>query len=170
MTLLEAINHINIIAGQQPNINTIVTSGNVYDLNTENYTVKYSAFCATQQPHTQTGNFITYNFTLFYVDRLTDDKRNKNEVQSNAISVLQAIVNKLQDLDMVHVGNNRGVSNINISDSIQYTTFTERFTAECAGAYCNVGITSTADICYDDIKQLLGEFSYDFSDAFLVRK
>lgn len=159
MTLKETINTVNAVAAKQPNINTIVVSGNVFDLNQDNVTVKYSAFCLQQTNHTQTGDFIDYHFNMFYVDRLTTDRKNKIEVQSNAITNLQNIIRGLQQLDVIDT----------YDEEITYTTFTERFGAECAGAYCNLTISSTIDICYDELFEFLGEFSSDFSDAFLIR-
>lgn len=159
MKLLEVFNTINAMAAEQPNINTIVTSGNVFDLNTDNTQVRYGAFCCQQEPHTQNGDFIDFNFTLFVVDRLTEDKKNKVEVQSTAIFTLQNIIRGLQNLDVIDT------SDANIT----YTTFTERFAAECAGAYCNISISSTVDVCYDEIIGILGDFSADFSNDFLVR-
>lgn len=159
MKLLEVHNTINAMAAEQPNINTIVTTGNVFDLNTDNATVRYSAFCCQQEQHIQNGDFIDYHFTLFVIDRLTEDKKNKLEVQSTAIFTLQNIIRGLQQYDVLDT------SDANIT----YTTFTERFAAECAGAYCNITISSAVDICYDEILGILGDFSDDFSNDFLVR-
>lgn len=160
MTLFETNNIINAIAGKQPNVNTIVASGNIYDLNKDNVTLKYGAFCAQQRQHSQNGPFITYNYSLFYADRLTDDYKNKIIVQSEAITTLNNIINGLSQLDL-----------IDVNTSINYNTFSERFAAICGGAWVDVGITSTVDWCYDEfVTGLLGEFSYDFSFDFLVRK
>lgn len=139
MTLLETIELINNIAKEQPNINTIVETGNVFDLNADNYTAKYSAFCCEQREHVQNGDFITYNFRLYVVDRLTDDKNNKIEVQSTAINILSNIVRGLYDMELIDTEQN-----------ISYSVFTERFEAECAGAYCNVSVISAIDVCYDN--------------------
>lgn len=161
MTLLETINAINAVAGSQPNINTIVRSGNVFDLNTDNCTVRYSAFCLQQEPHVQEGNFIDYRFTLFYVDRLMGDRRNKLEIHSTGIRVLQNIIRGLQELDAVDTSD----------EQITYTTFTERFASECAGVYCSVRVSSTVEVCYDELVEgLMGEFSDAFSPDFLIRK
>jgi hypothetical protein len=132
MTLYETIKIIEDIAKKQPNINNIVETGDIYDLNKDEYEQKYSAFCITQRTHIPQENFITYNFTLYYVDRLTFDKENKLFVQSTACEILTNIVKTLnQTIDFLQV---------DISD---ITTFTEKFTAECAGAFINVGITVT---------------------------
>ena len=51
MTLLETINLLNWIAKNQPNVNGIVETGDVFDLNKDEYNQKYAAFCATQGTH-----------------------------------------------------------------------------------------------------------------------
>lgn len=162
MTLFETFKIINQVAVTEPNIHTIVNTGNVFDLNNDNAQVKYSAFCVQQQEHQQIGDYVTYRFNLFYVDRLTDDKRNKLEVQSTAISTLQNIIRGLIDIELIDVG-----------EEVTYQTFTERFSAECAGAYCSLSVTSATPICYEEylynIEDLFGEFSYDYSDDFFVR-
>lgn len=163
MTLFETFCLINRVAAAQPNINTIVNTGDVFSLNTNNTTVKYASFCAQQGEHRREDNgFITYNFNLFYVDRLTDDSRNKLEIQSVAISTLQNIINGLVDIELIDVGT-----------EVTFQTFTERFAAEAAGAYCNLSITTVTPICYQEyvyrIGTLLGDFNYDFSNDFFVK-
>ena len=162
MTLFEIFKIINKVAVSEPNVNTVVNTGNIFDLNTENWQVKYGAFCAQQEKHVQNGDFITYNFTLFYVDRLTDDKSNKLDVQSNAITTLMNVINGLKMIDL-----------IDIDINVDYTTFTERFTASCAGAFCSLSVTSTSDICYDEfinrINFRIGDFNYDYSYAYFIK-
>lgn len=163
MTLFEIFYLINKVAAAQPNINTIVNTGDVFSLNTENYQIKYAAFCLQQGEHRKEQNgFITYNFNLFYVDRLTDDSRNKLEVQSNAIQSLQNIINALIDIELIDVGT-----------EVTFQTFTERFTGLCAGAYCNLSITTDSPYCYDEfinrIGFYIGDFNYDFSEDFFIK-
>lgn len=137
-TLKEIKVLIESIAEKQPNINTIVKSGDIYELN-ESGNIKYGAFCATQQPHTEQGGFRNYNFYLFVVDRLVSTSTNKIAVQSNAIEVLSNIVNTLKNNDELEIEN-----------TITYTTFTQRFASECAGAYCYVSISVPLNNCFTD--------------------
>ena len=151
MTLLETTRLIEYIASKQPNINTVVETENIYDLNNDNFQVKYSAFCLQQQRHTSQNGFTTFNYNAYYVDRLTNDRKNKLDVQSSGIILLQNIINILNDRIWI--------SNVTASE---FVTFTEKFTAECAGAYCNISITvPNASLCaqYDLIE-------YDFNDDF----
>lgn len=148
MTLVEVTNLLEYIAKNQPNINTVVGSGDIFDLNKENYQVRYSAFCATQRTHTFDENFVTFNFTLYYVDRLTTDLRNKIEVQSTAVDTLTNIYKTIK--------NNVSFLEINAGEIV---TFTEKFTAECAGAYMNVGIITSYESLCAIVKQEFGEFA-----------
>ena len=138
MTLKECKVLIESIAEQQPNINTIIKSGDIYELNTKP-DVRYCAFCCTQQPHTESGGFRNYNFYLFVVDNLLHSNVNKIAVQSNAIEVLSNIINTLKNNDELEIEN-----------TITYTTFTQRFASECAGAYCYVSISVPLNNCFTD--------------------
>lgn len=152
MTLLEVTNLIEYIGSKQPNINTVVETENIYDLNADNYQVKYSAFCLQQQRHTSTiEGFTTFNFYAYYIDRLTLDKSNKIEVQSTGITILQNIINILKERIWI--------TDVNASEFI---TFTEKFTAECAGVYCYISVTvpNTSLCAQYDINE------YDFNDDF----
>lgn len=137
MTLQEIKTYIEGIAAKQPNIHTIVKTGDIYDLNTLG-DVKYGAFCCTQQPHQEENGWRTYRFYLFVVDRLLADKSNKIEVQSNAIEVLSNVVNTIKNND-----------ELELTDVITYTTFTQRFASECAGAYCMVSIDMPISECME---------------------
>lgn len=161
MTLFETIRIINDIAASEPNINTLVLSGNVFDLNTDNITVKYSTFCCEQMTHYHSEeyqDFIQYGFRFYFIDRLTEDSKNKIEVQSKGIQTLESIIHKLRDLDI-----------LGISQDYTYTPFTNRFEAWCAGVYAEVQILVPSDYCYDDIKDLLGDFNIDFNLDFWVK-
>ena len=72
----------------------------------------------------------TYNLTLFCFDRLTNDRENIADCQSQAIQALQTIIYWLIDEGNCEVTN------------ITFTPFEQRFNDLCAGAfaYCNVVI------------------------------
>lgn len=138
MTLKQIKELIEGIAEKQPNINTVVNSGDIYELNTEG-NIKYRAFCLTQQVHTEVEGFRTYNFYMFVVDRLLSNGKNKIAVQSAAIETLSNIINTL-----------RQTFEIEINDNINYQVFTQRFASECAGAYTSVSITVPVTSCATD--------------------
>ena len=129
MTLKEIVQALETIASRQPNIHHIVKSGDIYDLNDTD--VDYAAFCVTQQQHSANSESITFNLTLFYVDRLTDSKDNKLDIQSHAIETLRNILLTFEE------ENYYGVE----YTSTMYTTFTQRFLSECAGAYATITVS-----------------------------
>jgi hypothetical protein len=124
-------------AMEQPSINTIVPS-DIYRLNAMP-SAKYGVFCWTQRQHNVSadGN-ITFNFVLFYVDRLVADKSNETEIQDVGISTISNII-KLLNEDGYDI------------QSWTIDSFNQRFVDECAGVFANVAISAQMDnICgYD---------------------
>lgn len=145
---METINLLNWVAKNQPNVNGIVESGDIYDLNKDEYQQKYSAFCVTQNTHNVGEEFTTFSFTLFYVDRLTLDKSNKIEIQSTAVeffgNLIKTIMQKFEWLDWTNG---------------DVTTFTEKFSAECAGAYMTCNVTTPNKSLCAMVMTRLGEFA-----------
>ena len=158
MTLFETIRTIYQVASKEPNINTLVLSGNVFDLNTNNTTVKYSAFCCEQMPHEHIENYMRYGFRFYFVDRLTEDSKNKIEVQSKGIQTLENILDKIRNLEI-----------FDVYQDYTYTTFTNKFEAWCAGAYVELYILAPDNYCYDDVVEMLGDFNIDFNLDFWVK-
>lgn len=132
MTLYEIINQLTDVALSQPAINQVVEN-DVFLLNGIPDT-QYGVFAYVQNAHSADINrdFITYNFSLFYIDRLLADKSNKNEIQSTGIQVLTNIARSFLD-DAISVA----VSTIQ--------PFNQRFKDECSGVFMNVAITTTID-------------------------
>lgn len=137
MTLLETIALLKFVAGKQPNINGIVESGDIFDLNKDEYQQKYAAFCATEGEHEINESWSRFSFTLYYVDRLILDKSNKEEIHSSAISFFQNFQSyMLKNYPKIFF------------EAGTVVPFTERFSSECAGAYmsCNI-ITTPQSLC-----------------------
>lgn len=150
MTLLEVIHALELVAGSQPAVGMVVQN-DVFRLNTCP-SVRYGVFAWTQGTHqlSDDGNLMRYAFTLFYVDRLTENQSNQVEVQSVGVSVLSNIIRVLGD---------RGV----YSEGVTFQTFNQRFLDECAGVFANVTfeVPATA-VCAD----VFGDFNDDFNDDF----
>lgn len=130
MTLLETIKTLEKIALTQPNINGIVETGDIYDLNKDEFQQRYAAFCVTQRTHTINQEFSIFRFVLYYADRLTLDKSNKIEIHSTACEFFQNLIKTIMS-DYEFDFTNGDV-----------TTFTEKFSAECAGAFMECEITT----------------------------
>jgi hypothetical protein len=127
MTLSQLIQTIERVASMQPSINMIVQQ-DVFRINSAP-SLKYGVFAWTQGQHSGSINGMqTYSFSLCYVDRLLEDLSNQIEIQSVGCETIGNILRALDECD-VEVGN--------------YTmqTFTQRFTDECAGVFCNVSLS-----------------------------
>lgn len=126
MTLYELISELNRIALRQPNVRT-AKEGNIYDTMNANPSIKYGVFFITQGTHTDEEYWDHYSLTLFYIDRLQSDlEDNRLQVQSIGKEILRNIVQIFcnhYDIDY---------------PTVSYTTYTQRFADECAGAYCQL--------------------------------
>lgn len=132
MTLYQVINTIKDAFLAQPNINSVVDAFD--DLNRED--AKYSAAIVQQDVHAQTEDWIQYVFYLGYADRLLPDESNEIEVQSTAINVIKSTIKTLEAAGCYVEAN-------------QYTPFTRRFTAQCAGAYARFVFYTQEDDCVE---------------------
>lgn len=134
MTLYEVITDILNIAKQQPNINH-TGEGDIYSLNSLP-NIDYSVFWVTQTNHTQGENTVSFNLILYYIDRLLPDTSNRLQIQSQGMLALNNIINIYNQMN----------TDIQIEYDINYTTFTHRFTDDCAGVFANVTITADAEL------------------------
>ena len=134
MSLYSTVNKILSIARRQPDVFD-AGEGDIYELLNGRMDIAYPVVALTQQQHPQDmavdGDFSTFTFTLFYVDRLTSDKSNRLQVQSHAIEVLRNIARELETETDLPTKN--------------YVTFTERFESMCAGAYLEFSMYDILD-------------------------
>lgn len=139
MNYYETIEKIKEVSQKHIYVNE-VKEGDVYEwLNSKNH--KYPCIVITPQTlNTDTDNDTqTLYLNIFYIDRLTDTMENKIQIQSQGISVLGMIIEKLGE-----------EYNID-SDGIQYTPFTEKFADMCAGDFVTFNMTYPIDfVCSDD--------------------
>ena len=143
---------MEVTAGRQPTIRSVVRN-DVFRLNSLP-DARYGVFAWLQGEHRADleGDLLTFAFTLFYVDRLTFDKRNEVEVQSVGIETLENVLTALADLGIV-------------AGEHTYRTFNQRFSDECAGVFCNVTLSvPKGDICADEFP----DFNYDYNDDFKI--
>ena len=153
MTLTDTIRLIEVVASGQPPIKSIVRN-DIFRLNSLP-DAKYAVFGWTQGTHSTNADtsFYTYNFTFFYIDRLTANQSNELEIQSVGIQVLDNILRLLDEQGAVPVGD------------WQYTTFNQRFLDECAGVFVSVGIEVPVNgVCADTFV----DFNDDFNDDFAI--
>lgn len=152
MTLAQLIQVIEAVAGSQPAVRTVVRN-DVFRLNS-NPGVEYGVFAWLQGTHTAQldGDTINYSFTFFYVDRLTFDRSNEIEVQSVGVQTLNNVCRILDG------------HGVYVSSDIAFTTFNQRFTDECTGAFCTVTLAVPVDsLCAEDFLDFSSDFSSDFT-------
>ncbi len=136
MNLLQTIRAIESAAAAQPNVGTIVRN-DIFRLNSHP-AVNYGVFAWLQGEHTTSADssIIAFNFTFFYVDRLTADKANEVQIQSQGIETLENILRTLDGLGLYNAG------------IASYRTFNQRFSDECAGVFVTVSLETVKDaIC-----------------------
>lgn len=136
MTLQELIKTIELVASHQPSIKMVVEN-DVFRLNNK-ADARYGVFAFVQGQHSSSidSSVISYSFTLFYVDRLKNDRSNQIEIQSVGIQTLDNIIRALDDLG------------IYTEQTYSFQVFNERFLDECAGVFCNVALSApVASVC-----------------------
>lgn len=144
MTLYEFINTIKTVSLKKKGVEEF-RDGDVYEqMNSKMH--RYPAIVLTISTINRTENRQLVNCTLFYIDRLTDDASNKTEIQSNGLTCLKQIIEKLNE------------DNTWNFDNEVYTPFSEKFSDMCTGVFVS-GIFSISEdiICADDsftIKEL----------------
>lgn len=144
---------MEVVASHQPSVNMIVEN-DVFRLNNKSDAL-YGVFAFLQGQHTTSpdSDFINYAFTLFYVDRLKNDKSNQIEIQSTGIQTLDNIIRELDNLGIF------------TEQTYSFQVFNQRFLDECAGVFCNVTLSvPLGSICPEEF----GDFNRDFNDDFLI--
>ncbi len=140
-------------AKNQPNLNTVMLH-DIYRLN-HLPDIRYGAFVIETEQGVSTlpSSLFRFNFVLYYVDRLTVDKKNMLDVQSTGIDVLHNILVGLpEEIDII---------------TSTYRVFDQRFKDDCAGAYVNVTLDVPSN--YDCVDLLGGgDFNLDFNEDFLI--
>lgn len=145
MTLLETIRMMETVALGQAAIETVVEN-DVFRLNNMP-AVKYGVFAFTQGQHSSTTEeaFTSYRFTLFYIDRLDENRSNQIQIQSTGERTLRNILLVLAEQG-IEVG------------SYTLQPFNQKFADECAGVYCEVGLSVPNEgTCPDWVPDLGGD-------------
>ena len=154
MTLKQVIKAFEIIASHQPSVNMIVQN-DIFRLNAKS-DARYGVFGWTQRVHSSSldSNTVNYQFTFFYIDRLTEDKSNQIEIQSVGIETLDNIIREIDA---------RGLF---VNEGYTMQTFNQRFLDECAGVFCNLTISVPGtSLCSESFADFLES---DFNDDFLI--
>lgn len=130
MTLTNIIDIIREACEAQPNFGQFNT-GSVYDVMNTRNTSEYRAFVLTERRHTLADES-TYRFVLFCIDRPLSDRSDVDERKSEALETLKQIRLILQE-------------RFDVDITLSSTTFEERFSDLCVGAYAEFEITIPED-------------------------
>ena len=140
MTYLQILNLIKDTALAQPNVNSVVRE--FLDLNRED--AKYSAVVIQDRDGSrdriEEQDYVTYTWHLGYVDRLTYDESNRDDIISTGINIINNIVNTIR---------NTWFPELEVSLSDRINTFDQRFTAQCAGVYGVLSVNALVSDCID---------------------
>lgn len=116
------IDLIDLIETKCLEVSEQFTVGDVFRLNSRDNTFPLTNLAVESVEQYQST--IAYNIIIFYVDMLLDDRSNETLIQSDGLDILNDIANYfINSFD------------VTVRLPITSTLFTERFTAECAGAY-----------------------------------
>ena len=152
MTYLQILNTIKDTALAQPNVNSVVRE--FLDLNRED--AKYSAVVIQDRDGSRDRiveqDYVTYTWHLGYVDRLTYDESNRDDIISTGINIINNIVNTIR---------NTWFPELEVSIVDRINTFDQRFTAQCAGVYVVLAVNAQVSDCVDSESTDL----YDTYDA-----
>lgn len=140
MTYLQIINILKDTALAQPNVNSVVRE--FLDLNRED--AKYSAVVIQDRDGSRDRiveqDYVTYTWHLGYVDRLTYDESNRDDIISTGINIINNIVNTIR---------NTWFPELEVSIIDRINTFDQRFTAQCAGVYVVLAVNAQVSDCID---------------------
>ena len=152
MTYLQILNLIKDTALAQPNVNSVVRE--FLELNRED--AKYSAVVIQDRDGNRDRiaeqDYVTYTWHLGYVDRLTYDESNRDDIISTGINIINNIVNTIR---------NTWFPELEVSIVDRINTFDQRFTAQCAGVYVVLAVNAQVSDCIDSESTDL----YDTYDA-----
>ena len=152
MTYLQIINILKDTALAQPNVNSVVRE--FLELNRED--AKYSAVVIQDRDGNRDRiaeqDYVTYTWHLGYVDRLTYDESNRDDIISTGINIINNIVNTIR---------NTWFPELEVSIVDRINTFDQRFTAQCAGVYVVLAVNAQVSDCIDSESTDL----YDTYDA-----
>ena len=127
MTLQNLIDTIARFGIQNKIINCSMAGSSIYDINGDTIDGYPLLFTSPTGTHRIERDTTTYEITLYYLDRLVQDRSNEMNVLSTAVEALKNIIWGIANLD--------GIVDVTESLNIRNVTETEVFADVVAGAY-----------------------------------
>ena len=143
MTLKNLTDNISILAKNEKIINYSAAGTSIYQLNPKQIDSYPVLFQSPTGEHLVNDNTTTYEITLYYLDRLTEDNINDIDIYSAAIEELKHIVRGIETIDGV----------LKVADGYRITNFadTESFDDRLAGAFCTIDVTTkNNEVCFEE--------------------
>ena len=117
--------------------------GDVYTINSKEN--KFGCFVATPMKAVKDNGIIEYTYVLYYIDRLTKDEANIDDVQSDGVSVLKGVIDYI------------GQNGVEVENGYEFILFRQKFSDWCAGAYVNVHMSVPDNDCSDGVFNTAGD-------------
>lgn len=143
MTLKTLIDNIAQLAIQQKCINFSMAGTSIYQLNPLAVDAYPVLFQSPTGDHLVNDNTTTYQISLYYLDRLTEDSINDIVIYSAAIENIKNLVRGIAEMEGV----------VKVYDDYRITNFndTESFDDRLAGAFTTIDVvTLNNEICYEE--------------------
>ena len=146
MQLKQLINDAGEYAVKNNICNTTMCGTSLYDVNFKQDNLYPLIYISPSQNNNITNSVITYNITLYYIDRLLRDNDNDIDIISTSINHLQKLINIIKKFDYV----------LKIDNNYQITNFADssHLADNVAGAYVslNVSVKNNIGNCDIDIE------------------
>lgn len=143
MTLKQLIDAIAKLAIDQKCIQYSAAGTSIYQLNPKSVDAYPVLFLSPTGNHLVMNNYTTFEITLYYLDRLTEDSINDIVIFSAAIEQLKNIIRGIETLEGV----------MKVEEGYRITNFsdTESFNDRLAGGFCTIEVTvKNEDICFTE--------------------
>ena len=136
MNVVQLNQYVGNIATALPDVQSYYNQS-VYEC-WNNQEVKYGSFVFAIKNVRPQREVTRFDCVVYYGDRLLEDRSNCSGIQSDAINIIQAVVNSIENSS----------DNVDIQQPVQCVLFEQKFADELAGAYANLVIeTETVGGC-----------------------
>lgn len=142
MNLKKTIEAISREAINEKLINYAAAGNDVYSLNGQNIDAYPVLFTCPAGIHTVKENTTIYSLTLFFIDRLLEDRSNDIDIYSNSIEVLKNLILK--------IGNIEGILGVEDGYTIQNFETDEKMNDRCGGSFASIRVITSNSFCPEE--------------------